>query len=322
MSMWKRQEVQEMSRRYCLSLCLALLSAAGAQVSAAILPDAFGSFKREGKGAVQIDDRQVWDEYGFRNAELGQYAGSTSAKVTVSVWQMKDTTGAWAAAQWLQPGVTQHGNYVLRIEGQLPEADLADLKSKLPRVDRAANPTLQQFFSGQDLVKDSSRYLLGPVSLSKFESRVPSGLVGFDKGAEGQVASYTTEAGVAKLLLFSYPTPQIAGERFRELEKRQEWKVRRHGPMVALVLDAAPEAADRLLNSVAYKPKVSWSEHVPKNENPGDMLLAICILAGALIAASVLFGLLFGGLRQVFGSKFGVQAIDENFTSLHLGDRS
>ncbi|HYP07451.1 MAG TPA: hypothetical protein VER03_14555, partial [Bryobacteraceae bacterium] len=156
----------------------------------------------------------------------------------------------------------------------------------------------------------------------KFEPRVPSNLVGFNKGAEGQIASYKTEGGEARLLLFSYPTPQIAGERFRELEKREEWKVRRHGPMVAMVLDASPLAADQLLASVSYQPKVSWSEHVPKYENPGDMLLAISLLAVGLIVASVLFGLFFGGLRQVFGSKFGVQAIDDNFTTLHLGDRS
>ena len=88
--------------------------------------------------------------------------------------------------------------------------------------------------------------------------------------------------------------------------------------MVGVVLDAPPEHADKILSGVAYQPKVTWSEDVPKNENPGDMILAICILAGALMVASLVLGLFFGGLRQVFGSKFGVQAIDDNFTSLHL----
>jgi hypothetical protein len=291
------------------------------QASAAVLPDEFGSFKRVSKGSVQIADRPVWDEYGFQTAEVGEYT-SAGQQVSISVWQLKDSTGAWAASQWLQPGVVQHGNYVLRVDGPLPAADLAVLKKKLPKVDRAASPALPQFFSEQGRVKNSDRYLLGPVSLSKFEPRVPADLVGFEKGAEGQLAAYKTDGGEAKLLLFSYPTPQIAGERFRELEKRSDWKVRRHGPMVAIVLDAAPEAADKLLTSVAYRPKVSWSEHVPKNENPGEMILAICILAGGLMAASLVFGLFFGGLRQVFGSKFGVQAIDDNFTSLHLGDPS
>ena len=72
------------------------------------------------------------------------------------------------------------------------------------------------------------------------------------------------------------------------------------------------------MSAISYQPNVTWSEKVPKNENPGDMILAICILAGRLMVASVVLGLFFGGLRQVFGSKFGVQAIDDNFTSLHL----
>ena len=65
---------------------------------------------------------------------------------------------------------------------------------------------------------------LGPVSLAKFEPRVSADLAGFNKGAEAQLARYKTEAGEAKLLLLSYPTPQIAGERFREFAKRPEWK--------------------------------------------------------------------------------------------------
>ena len=90
---------------------------------------------------MEISDRPVWDEYGFKTAERADFAAG-DRKVNVSVWQMKDTTGALAALQWLQPGVIQHGNYVLRVEGQLAEVDLTQLKAKLPKVDRAANPTL------------------------------------------------------------------------------------------------------------------------------------------------------------------------------------
>ena len=44
------------------------------------------------------------------------------------------------------------------------------------------------------------------------------------------------------------------------------------------------------------------------------MILAICILAGALMVASVVLGLFFSGFRlMIFGSKFGVQAIDREF---------
>jgi hypothetical protein len=312
--MWKRQEIQKVLRCSGLGLLLAVAA------SAAVLPEQFGEYKKVARGVVDIADRPIWNEYGFQTAERADYDRAGS-RVSISVWHLKDATGAYAASQWLQAGVVQHGNYLLRVDGQLSATELGQLQSKLTRVDRAANPSLPRFLPAKDRVKGSERYILGPVSLAKFEPRVPADLAGFDKGAEGQLARYQTEGGEAPLLLLSYPTPQIAGDRYRALEKRSDLKARRHGPMVAVVFDAAPPVAEKLLASVAYQPKVSWSEPVPKNENPGDMILAICILAGILMAASVALGLFFSGFHiMIFGSKFGVQAIDQNFTSLHLGD--
>jgi hypothetical protein len=313
--MWKREEVQKVSRCIGLGLCLT------ASLWARVLPEQFGAYSRTGAGVVEIADRPVWDEYGFQTAERAEYE-SGGRKLSVSAWQMKDTTGALAALQWLSPGVVQHGNYVLRVEGgELPAADLAQLKSKLPKVDRAANPSLPGFLPGRGRVANSERYVLGPASLAKFEPRIPADLAGFNKGAEAQIARYKVEGGDAELLLFSYPTPQIAGERVREFGKRQEFQSRRFGPMVGIVLDSNPQAAEKLLAGISYQPNITWSEKVPKQENVGEMILAICILAGALMAASLVMGLFFGGFRQILGSKFGVQAIDDNFTSLHLGDK-
>jgi hypothetical protein len=310
MSMWKRQEIQKVLRRLSVGLWLTV------GLNAAVLPQQFGEYKHVSRGVVEITDRPVWDEYGFQTAERANYAAGVR-NVGISVWKLKDTTGASAAAQWLQPGAFQYGNYVLRLDGRLAPADLADLKAKLPNVNRAANPALPEFLPPGDRVPASERYILGPASLAKFEPRISPDLAGFHKGAEAQLARYKAADGEPQVLLLSYPTPQIAGDRFREFQKRPDLKARRHGPLVAVVLDSTPESAEKLLSAVAYQPKVTWSEHVPKNENVGEMILAICILAGALIAASVVLGLFFGGFRMAFG-KFGVQHIDRTFTSLHL----
>ena len=101
MSMRKRQKVQEVSRGNGLIICLALLAHA-ASSGAAVLPDQFGEYKRAARTQVEISDRPVWDEYGFKTAESADFAAG-DRKVNVSVWQMKDTTGALAAMQWLQP---------------------------------------------------------------------------------------------------------------------------------------------------------------------------------------------------------------------------
>ena len=74
----------------------------------------------------------MWDEYGFQTAERGDFA-TGDRKVNISVWQMKDTTGALAAMQWLQPGVVQHGNYVLRVEGHCHRQISRDLKPSFRR---------------------------------------------------------------------------------------------------------------------------------------------------------------------------------------------
>lgn len=311
MHMRQRQEIQKV----LWGIGLGLLWAASAP--AAILPDQFENYKKTVKGAVEIADRPVWDEYGFKTAENAEYE-SSGKKVSVSVWRLQDTTGAFAAAQWLQPGVTQHGNYVLRVDGQLAAPALAALKTKLPDISRAANPNLSRFLPPKGRLTNSERYVLGPASLAKFEPSVSAELAGFDKGAEAQLARYKLDGQEARFLVLSYPTPQIAGERAREFEKRPNLQVRRHGPLVAVAIETSPQVADRLLGSVAYQPKITWSEPVPKNENPGDMILAICILAGALMALSVVLGLFFSGFRLIRGSKFGVHAIDQNFTSLHL----
>ena len=94
------------------------------------------------------------------------------------------------------------------------------------------------------------------------------------------------------MLLLSYPTPQIAGQRFREFEKHPEWKAGAMDRWLELswMLRNAPKAALRHLLSAELSHGV---RKLPKRENPGDMILAICILAGALMVASLVLGLCF-----------------------------
>ncbi|MEJ7609406.1 MAG: hypothetical protein WKF37_24810, partial [Bryobacteraceae bacterium] len=52
--------------------------------------------------------------------------------------------------------------------------------------------------------------------------------------------------------------------------------------------------------------------------NPGDMLIGIFTLAGILIAASIVLGLIFGGFRVV-GGRLAMRGPDGDFTSLNIG---
>lgn len=308
--MWKRQEVQKMSRCLGLGLWLAV------GLSAAILPDQVGNFSKIEEHPVEVADRPVWEEYGLQSAVQATYRAG-SRKVAITTWQLKDTTGAVAAAQWLQPGVIQLGNYVLRVEGQLSKANLTELQSKLPEVDRSASPSLPERLPESNLVRNSARYVLGPDSLALFEPRVSPDLAGFHLGAEGQLANYRSRGGEARLLLLSYPTPQMVTERIRHFEQ-QGLKVRRHGPLLAVVLDGTPEQTEELLAAVTYTPSLMWNEFIPKFENPGEMLLGMTYLAGYLILGALCAGILFGGVLRLLASRYGLEFIDERLTSLNL----
>jgi hypothetical protein len=62
------------------------------------------------------------------------------------------------------------------------------------------------------------------------------------------------------------------------------------------------------------------TQTVRKPENVGQMIIAIFTLAGILIAAALVFGLLFGGF-WAFGKKFGIRSAEESFTALHLSGK-
>src|SRR5690348_7285097 len=126
MSMRKRQEVQKMSRRNGL-VAAALLLCGAVAAQAAILPEQFGAYQRVSSSKLDVSDRAVWEEYGLQAAERAEY-GSGGKKVAINVWQLKDTTGAFAAQQLLQAGAVQRGNYVLRVEGRISDADVAQLQ--------------------------------------------------------------------------------------------------------------------------------------------------------------------------------------------------
>ena len=281
-----------------------------------------------------IADRPVWNEFGLEESEGATFIAD-GRKITVTAYRMKDPTGAFAAFQWQRPsnaasGVSSarfpggllvvHANYLIGIAGKIHPSEQEALYDRLPRRVHSSLPTLSGYLPGKGLVPNSERYVVGPASLARFEPRISSPLAAFEMGAEGQLARYRTGGGEAQLAVFSYPTPQMAGVRLREFEKLPDAVARRSGPLVAV---AFPKTADSksLLERVSYEPRVSWTEQQPAQkdtvQDAAQMILAILILAGVLIAASVLLGMIFGGFRIALG-KFGIETAHNSLTTLNI----
>ncbi len=73
-----------------------------ALVGAAILPDDIGAYHRTGTAPAAVTDRPVWNEYGLQASESASYENGAE-HLTVSAWQLQDTTGALGAFDWQRP---------------------------------------------------------------------------------------------------------------------------------------------------------------------------------------------------------------------------
>ena len=310
-------------------------------LSAGIWPEWFDGWKRVSAAPIALTDRAIWDEYGLEASEEATYE-KAGGKFTGSAWRVKDSTSAYAVHQWMQPkgkvapGMGQlgletesglfviQGNYILRFDGFKPVADSVNqLSVTLPRLDRAPLPNLGDFMPKAGLIAGSERYILGPVTLAKWEPKISPSQAAFSLAAEAQVARYKTPDGEMQLTVFNYPTPQIARERTAEMQKVAGVAVKRSGPLVAVVSNpVSADAAERLLAQLKYQANVTWNDRIPaKDENWGSILHSIAMLTLVLLGFCVSAGLLFGG-GKILARKLrrGAPASDE-MVVLGLQDR-
>ncbi len=320
----------------------------GVSAHGAVWPDQWGNLERTSAAAIPIEDdlKRLADEFGLKEAETASYAGPRP--LSASAYRFRDSTGALAFFEALRPPdgrpskaeelavensaqlLLVHGNYVLKFEGQKPRpAQLKSLFAGLGKVDRSPLPAISNYLPARQLVPNSRRYVLGPVSLARFESRIPAGAAGFEFGGEGYLGQYKTPRGNATLAVFSYPTPNIAKSRVPLFEKIPGSLVRRSGPLVSLVLPSSSETprsvAESLLETINYRADVMLSDPPPlpqvSAQSVGQMLLSIVHLAGFLLVLCIAGGILVGVFRIGGRNWFGRQNAQEPMITLHLGDR-
>jgi hypothetical protein len=295
------------------SLILGILF--GASAWASIWPEHLGSYDRRSGKESQV----AADENGREAAEEADYG-----RFQVSATRYKDTTGAYAA--WLEAAGTtlQAGNYVITCTGNCPK-NLAELAEALPRVSHAPLPTLGSYFPTKNLVPHSQRYILGPAGLAQNAPQIPESAVAFQFGTEGEISRYKVPGSEKTLAIFTYPTPGIARQQVAAFEAIPNSVVKRSGPLVAVVLGAAPDlpAAGRLLDQITYEAAVTVNEPMPlilRPETAAQMLLSIITLAGIVLGFCLVSGLLFGGFR-VIARRFGYTDAGTAMTTLHLSDK-
>jgi hypothetical protein len=292
---------------------------------------------------LAVPDQGLYSEYGFDATEQARYALSATVKpaqkFTATAWRFRDSTGAMAMFQARRPAgakysklsdltattsdgvIFAHGNYVFQFTGNQPKPeDLAAFYAQLPKLDEAPLPALIEFLPAKGLIPNSERYIVGPVSLERFDPNIAPSAAAFHLGAEGQFGKYQTPKGIVNLLILNYPTPNLARERSDALQKLPGMVVKRTGPLVAVVSGGAdPDEAERLLSGVQYNLNVTWNEKAPGQDlkMAANQLLAMFALAGLIVLGSIVMGIGFGGFRLI-RRKLGKKEEPDAMITLHL----
>src|SRR3984893_2175757 len=221
--------------------------------SPSILPPQFAGWHVSGSTETSKDpavadyvNAALLKEYGLTDFESGTYTRDDGRKVVIKAIRFADASGAYGAftyykmPQMLKESIPDQASSlnerVLFYRGNIlvdavfeklsamSAAELRDLSEALPLP--AGNtrnlPILPQYLPKSGYVKNTAKYVVGPVGLEKIRAPLSALLVDFNSSAEVALGNYQTADGVAALMLIEYPTPQLAAEHLRQINAAKQ----------------------------------------------------------------------------------------------------
>ena len=365
-----------------ISVLILLLAGLGAAFAAeppaatpaSILPPQFAGWHISGSTHGSKDpavadsvNAALLKEYGLTDFESGTYTREDGRKIALKAIRFADASGAYGAftyykmPQMLKESVPDQGaslnERVLFYRGNIlvdavfeklsamSAAELRELSEALPRP--AGNtrnlPSLPAYLPKSGYVKNTAKYVVGPVGLEKLSAPLSAQLVDFNASAEVALGNYQTADGVATLMLIAYPTPQLAAEHLRRIDAANQPNPqpqpgtpiviagpmfdKRTGPMLVIATGTISQGEARaLLSAVNYEADVTWNENTyqGKKNNLGNLLLNVFLLCGILIVFAGVAGLAFGGIRIFFNHILPERVLHRekatDFISLNLSE--
>jgi hypothetical protein len=321
-----------------LRRCLILL-AIGVSTRAAIFPDLLKNYQKGVVKTILTPDTALLNEYGLDATEQAVYQDG-DRRFNATAWRFRDTTGAMAFFESLRPAgakpdkitnlavrtsdgvIFAYANYVFEMTGNLPPPDaLTEIYDHLPKLEQSPLPALLGNLPPDGLIPNSQRYIVGPVSLDRFDPKIAPSVAAFHLGTEAISGKYKTKKGILMLGIFDFPTPNLARDRIQEFQKIPGAIAKRAGPLVAVTVDPPdPDAAERVLSEVRYETNITLNEQVPVNDTVPKIkfILNVFVFSGLLIVLCLVAGLGYGGFR-VLMRKMNRGEDPDAMITLHLG---
>ena len=262
----------------------------------------------------------------FRSQMRGARVSGAEARLGKSANEM--STDAASYLVW-------SGTAVMRVTGHVSTEELIGLTSGLPKASgrRGLAPLLPTILPA-GLDASSLQYAVGPAGYRAMNGTLPVEVLGWDKSVEVATANYAGKPGKGTLTLLMYPTPQIAGDRLRAIQKAMDDAgiqgfgtvvLRRVGPLVGVTTGGWTEAqAKALLGGLHLNDEVTFDRKMPLEfhaeiRKTASLLENIAVFSGVLIVAAILLGLFLGLGRAWLRKLQGKPAyVEPEFLSISL----
>jgi hypothetical protein len=310
-----------------------------------ILPSSFAGWTAAGPSAAVpvagLDpllgpDTAAFREYVVKSVEERSY-GQGSQTASITLYRLRDPSSAYGAYTFLRNdslAAANLGSYasaspdralfvvgemLLDIsaapkQGRPSDADLKQLADLLDKkADHTPYPFIGEHLPQKGRVRDSERYVIGPLSLAHFVPLGTDDWMGFDNSAETILAQYIVAGKDETLLIASYPTQQVAAVKFAGMLRRFVFDPpggvmpgqnvlfgKRVSSYIAVVVGApSQQAANKILDQVGYESNVTWNEPKQTLTEPGinSMIVEAFLGTGAIMMFAVAAGIGFGGIR-------------------------
>ena len=349
---------------------------APASVPSSVLPLQFAGWQAKdsidkSSDPVVADEANapVLNEYGFQRLEKATYTRDDGRTLQIKAAVFEDASGAYGAFTYYKTPemlnekignqASSLGNRVLFYESNIlvdavfgklsvmSAAELRELAGLLPQPPPNARnlPPLPTYLPHTGYRKNTAKYVMGPITLDRVGAPLPTSMVDFKSGAEVVLGKYVVSAGDATLMLISYPTPQIAIEKLKEIDAAHQVKPqtqadvapildvgpfydKRTGPIIVIAAGPISESeAKSLLAPISYEADVTWNEntYLSKKNNVANFLFNAILLCLIVVGFSLIGGLAFGGFRVLIKRIYPDRVFDRpeetEIISLHLDEK-
>jgi hypothetical protein len=325
-----------------------------------LLPDSFGEWKVAGPTDNTLTiAADVQAELITKRQDAKKYEAEGNA-ATVSAMEFTDATGAYSAFTLLRTpemhacaGGNSLGKDCAVSAGKLlfwqgdtivaiapagtkgiAASSFNELVGMLPKVSgaKAALPLLPTKLTQDGLEKESLHYAVGPLTYAAMGGGIPASVIDFSKSPEILTAHYSGgKTGRGLLTMIFYPTPTIAGDRMRAIQKAVddkslsstlmtgEPKAARSGPIVAFAAGGfTAKQAQKLAEGVKYQAAITWNKPEGyieefKVSNAASVMVQIMIFVIVMCGAALALGVVFGGGRAMFRLSRGksISSLDD-----------